>query len=46
MVANAELHVTVKDPNVSDVNALYTEAASRRQPNDPRQFQFALKLSW
>lgn len=32
--------------NVSDVNPLYTEAGQPTAAYDPRQFQFALKLSW
>jgi hypothetical protein len=32
--------------NVSDVNPLYTEAGQPTSAYDPRQFQFALKLSW
>jgi hypothetical protein len=32
--------------NVSDVNPLYTEAGRPTAAYDPRQFQFALKLSW
>ena len=46
LIGTAELHVTVKDPNVSDVNPLYTEARQPTAAYDPRQFQFALKLSW
>lgn len=32
--------------NVSDVNPLYTEAGEPTAAYDPRQFQFALKVSW
>ncbi len=32
--------------NVSDVNPPYTEAGQPTAAYDPRQFQFALKLSW
>ena len=32
--------------NVADVNPLYTEAGQPTAAYDPRQFQFALKLSW
>jgi hypothetical protein len=32
--------------NVADVNPLYTEAGQPTAACDPRQFQFALKLSW
>jgi outer membrane receptor for ferrienterochelin and colicin len=32
--------------NVADVNPLYTQAGKPTAAFDPRQFQFALKLSW
>ena len=32
--------------NVGDVNTLYTSAGQPVSAFDPRQFQFALKLSW
>src|SRR5581483_6272238 len=32
--------------NVADVNPLYTQAGTPTAAFDPRQFQFALKLSW
>ena len=32
--------------NVADVNLLYTDAGRPTASFDPRQFQFALKLSW
>ncbi|MGZ4836162.1 MAG: outer membrane beta-barrel protein, partial [Terriglobales bacterium] len=32
--------------NVADVNPLYTEAGRPTAAYDPRQFQFALKLTW
>ncbi len=32
--------------NVADVNPLYTNAGQPTAAFDPRQFQFALKLSW
>ena len=32
--------------NVADVNPLYTNAGQATAAFDPRQFQFALKLSW
>ena len=32
--------------NVADVNPLYTKAGQPTAAYDPRQFQFALKLSW
>jgi hypothetical protein len=32
--------------NIADVNPLYTQAGTPTAAFDPRQFQFALKLSW
>jgi hypothetical protein len=32
--------------NVADVNPLYTNAGQATAAFDPRQFQFALKVSW
>jgi hypothetical protein len=32
--------------NVSDVNPLFTQAGVATAANDPRQFQFGLRLTW
>ena len=42
----ADMFNIVNRFNVADVNVLFTQAGTPTSAFDPRQFQFALKLSW
>jgi hypothetical protein len=54
-VQTSELHVIVKDMdlfnvinknNIADVNPIWDSAGTPTASYDPRQFQFALRLTW